>query len=245
MSALIRILISLACVLIVVVSLFVVIFRDRRSQSDKGLCDALETGNTNYLQQYLASGGNANGPIQLTRFERGNGPLLDIAIQNGQLGTVGFLLGKGANPNQRDSAMHTPLEWAIGGSKNDVPHETRVQIFKRLLQAGADPNVTVSSEEGYTPLFHAAFLGESEMVSILLATGVSVNATNHEGLTALNFASNAEVARLLLAAGADRTAHAGGETPAESAIRFGHFSAFAVLTNAPPETNAAERKADN
>jgi len=225
--------------------LLIVVFRDRRPDVDKKLCDALETGNNSYLQQYLASGGNVNGPIQLARFERGSGPLLDVAILNGQLGTVDFLLGKGANPNQRDSATHTPLEWAIGGSKNDVPHEIRVQIFKRLLQAGADPNLRVSSEEGYTPLFHAAFLGESEMVSILLATGVSVNATNHEGLTALNFASNAEVARLLLAAGADRTAHAGGETPAESAIRFGHFSAFAVLTNAPPETNAAERKADN
>jgi len=77
------------------------------------------------------------------------------------------------------------------------------------------------------------------MVSILLAHGASVNATNHEGLTALNFAANAEVARLLLAAGADRTAHAGGETPAESAIRFGHVSALTVLTNTPTGTNAA------
>jgi len=234
---LIVIFLTLACVVITAIVLFVIVFRDRRPVGDRRLCDALETGNTNFLQRYIASGGNLNRSIQLTHFEGRSGPLLDIAILNGQLGTVDFLLGNGANPNQRDSATHTPLEWVIGASKNDVHHETRVQIFKKLLQAGADPNMKVSSEEGYTPLFHAAFLGESEMVSILLAAGVNVNATNHEGLNALNFASNAEVARLLLAAGADRTAHAGGETPAESAIRFGHISALAVLTNAPTGTN--------
>lgn len=237
MKTLLGIFLALVCLAIVAIVFFALVFRDKRPVGDRRLCDALETGNTNYLQQYVNSGGNVNSPINFYRFESGNGPLLDIAIFNGQLGTVDFLLKRGANPNQRDSRTRTPLGWAIGASRTEVPHETRVQICKRLLQGGADPNLKVSSQEGYTPLHDAAFGGESEMVSLLLAAGANVNATNYEGLTALNFAANVKVARLLIAAGADRTAHVGGETPAESAIRFGHISALAVLTNAPTGTN--------
>jgi ankyrin repeat protein len=237
MKTLLRLFLLVVCMALVAIAFFFFIFRDRRPVGDRRLCDALESGNTNYLQDYLNSGGNVNTPIQLTRLERGSGPLLDIAILNGQLGTVEFLLNKGANPNQRDSANGTPLRWSIGASKNDVPHQTRVQIFKELLQGGADPNLQVSSHEGELPLQKAAFLGESEMVSTLLAHGASVNATNREGMTALHFAASAEVARLLIAAGADRTASAGAETPVESAVRFGHVSALPVLTNSAAETN--------
>ena len=68
------------------------------------------------------------------------------------------------------------------------------------------------------------------------AACASIRATNSQGLTALHYANNAEIARLLIAAGADRTNPTGGETPAETAIRLYHFGALTVITNAPPQT---------
>jgi ankyrin repeat protein len=232
----------LACLAAVAISLAAFIFRDRRPAGERRLCRAVETGNTNYLQKYLNFGGNVNRPVHFNRFDPGTGPLLDMAIFNGQLGTIDFLLKNGANPNQQDSTGRTPLGWAIGSSRTQVSQDTRQQILKRLLQSGADLSLKISSQEGYTPLDEASFLGEDGMVKVLITAGANVNLTNDNGLTALNFAANAEVARLLIAAGADRTAHVGGETPAESAIRFGHLSALAVLTNAAAGSNAVGRK---
>jgi len=238
MKTLLRLFLLLVCLAVVAIALTVFIFKDRRPGRDKWLCSALETGNTNYLERYLKAGGGVNRHIRLNPRQGGSGPLLDVAIAHGQWATVDFLLKNGANANERDSAGHTPLSWAMGAGSWELPPERRAQICKRLLLGGADLTVGVSHQAGYTPLHEAAFLGEPEIVSILLAAGASVTARNSEGLTPLNFAANAEVALLLIAAGADPLAKAGGETPAESAIRFGHLSTLAVLTNAPRGANS-------
>jgi ankyrin repeat protein len=110
-----------------------------------------------------------------------------------------------------------------------------------LLKAGADPNLK-SSSGFWTPLIYAADLGQSETVRALLAAGADIQATNRVGLTAIHYAGNAEIATLLITAGADPAARLGGETPAESATRLGHFSALAVITNAPAQTKKDTRQ---
>lgn len=83
-------------------------------------------------------------------------------------------------------------------------------------------------------MISAAELRQAAMIKILLATGVDVNASNNIGQTALHLAGNAEVAQLLLAAGADRTTRdANGMTPADMANWSHRFDVLAVLTNAP------------
>jgi ankyrin repeat protein len=85
-------------------------------------------------------------------------------------------------------------------------------------------------------LICAAYGGDSNSVRVLLAAGADIQATNSDGLTAIHYARNADVAALLITAGADPAARLGGETPAETATRLGHFSALAVITNAPAQT---------
>jgi ankyrin repeat protein len=212
------------------------VFADKRPATDRRLCSVLHAGDTNRLGQYIASGGNVDRAVQYMPFGKISAPLIDIAIEYGQLDALDFLLKKGANPNQPDSQGETPLIWATGRVGNEVPHETRVAMFKALLNVGADPNLK-SSSGFWTPLIHATTLSQTNMVCILLTAGAEVNGTNCEGQTALQYADTAEVARLLIAAGADRTNRMGGETPAESAIRRGRVDVLAVLTNAPINTN--------
>jgi hypothetical protein len=225
-----------------------VLFRDRRPP----VYFAAQRGDTNYVARYLGSGGGVNQGIICYYAGHRYAPLLDIAIEGGQLGTVDFLLNKGANPNRLDSSGRSPLMWAIGRSTRE---ETGLEVIRTLLRAGADPNLADSpANYNYTPILEAALLGQPEMVAALLAAGANVNATNSVGQTALHLASDARVAKLLVAAGANLNARyiyvmpadrdhpapvTHVETPAESALREQRLDVLAVLTNAPSRTNAA------
>ena len=205
---------------------------DPRPSADTRMCNALLTGDTNYIRRFLTLGGDVNQTVQYTQSRREYAPLLDLALGAGQLATVDFLLRNQANPNQRDSAGDTPLRWAIGRVRGSVPLEARLRAFEMLLETGADPNLSVSKEAGHTPLLEAALLGQTDMVRVLLAAGIDVKSTNASGQSGLHLAGNPEVARILIAAGADRSARTlSGASPADTAARLGHLDVLAVLTN--------------
>jgi hypothetical protein len=221
----------IGCCFVAAFTFMLFIHRDRRPP----IFHAAEDGDTNAIACYLGFGSNVNTPVLSYRYGGNRDvPLLDIAVANGQLEMVEFLLKNKANPNQSDYSGETPLQWVVGRIKNDVPVEQRLKILKVLIASGADPNRKDSDHYGYTPLIHAAEFGELEMVKALLAAGAHVNATNNEGITALHFADNAEIARFLIDAGANPNAHAvGGETPAQTAVRLGNLNVLTFLTNEP------------
>ncbi len=74
-------------------------------------------------------------------------------------------------------------------------------MLRWLLEGGA--SVEGRDDYGDTPLMHAAREGNAQAVHELLQAGASVNASEEHGQTALSLASSGEVARRLLAAGAD------------------------------------------
>lgn len=232
MKALFRILVILGCFFAMVITIFVVTHRDRRPR----IYFAAETGDTNAIGHFLAQGTNVNAPVVCYLYGGRTAPLLHIAAGHEKLEAVEFLLRHGADPNLLDSSGYTPLHCVIGRGENPVA----VGIVQTLLKAGADPNLR-SSSGFWTPLIHAADLGESEMVRVLLAARADIQATNSDGLTAIHYAENGEIATLLINAGADPTARLGGETPAESATRLGNFSALAVFTNAAAQTKRETR----
>jgi ankyrin repeat protein len=157
-------------------------------------------------------------------------PLLDVTIEYGQEKTLGFLLRRGADPNRRDSLGDTPLIWDIKKSQARTD-QIQVHIIETLIAAGADSNLRSGLDPGWTPIIWASMLGETKIVTSLLRGGADINATDREGQRALNYARNADVARFLIAAGADPKLRGSGETPEETAVRLGHFDVLAVLTN--------------
>jgi hypothetical protein len=110
------------------------------------------------------------------------------------------------------------------------------QLAQLLHRSGS--SVDPQGESGWTPLISAAYLGDVEMVEVLLNYGADIQAQTIFGRTALHWAagshhfSDPEVVRLLLKYGADINLRAiidGGITPLHSAAAGGRADAVRVL----------------
>jgi ankyrin repeat protein len=102
-----------------------------------------------------------------------------------------------------------------------------------LLAAGHA--VDAKDNDGYTPLFWAAFGGHADIASLLLAKGADVNSKTSKGITPLyeaSFRGHRKVAELLLAKGADIDARGEkGQTSLHAAVERGHPAVVEVLLN--------------
>ena len=93
------------------------------------------------------------------------------------------------------------------------------------------------------PMADAAMRGDAEAVRALLADGADVNAAHGDGMTALHWAAlngNAEIARLLIGAGAVLGAgtRLGAHTPLHVAARAGHGEIVEILAGAGADAAA-------
>lgn len=163
----------------------------------------------------------------------GRSPLYQAALLGDALPVIRYLLQNGADPNAATLIGLTPLNGAalrgdvdavrvlieagalvdaksgagttalMGAATNGSP-----AVVELLLAKGADTNAR--SKIGETPLGNAAGAGNAETVKILLEHGATVNSRNDRGYSPLMLAAgsdamNADIIRLLLANGADRS----------------------------------------
>jgi ankyrin repeat protein len=104
--------------------------------------------------------------------------LLRLAIQEGHLGIVKFLVKEGANFRRKYSDGFTPLDQAAG--------EGHVDIVKFLLHSGVDVNQR--SANG-TALHTACAYGRIDIAKILIDNGADLKIKNRSGLTARWYAA--------------------------------------------------------
>ncbi|OQR66187.1 ankyrin repeat and MYND domain-containing protein 2-like [Tropilaelaps mercedesae] len=99
--------------------------------------------------------------------------------------------------------------------------EPDMQVVKELLMLGKDKSgVNDLDDQGMTPLQHAAFKGNPDLVQLLIEHGACVNTYEHnEGYSTLMFGAisgNTRVVQLLLDAGEPNSFGDGGVLGSET-----------------------------
>ncbi len=106
---------------------------------------------------------------------------LHYAAYAGDKALAEFLLANRADVNIRNNNNVTPLQLAVIGG--------RVEMVEFLLGQNAEVNTKTTDEYGNTPLHNAAITGNKQIVELLLAKGADPKATNGQGKTPLDIAT--------------------------------------------------------
>lgn len=174
------------------------------------LLNSCISGDLKETTKLIKIGANVN----LAEDNDGFTPLV-LAILNGHIETVKFLIASGVNVNQINQKQRDPLSQKYGrhgvglGSTPlciAASIEDNIEMVKLLIASGG--NINQANEDGSTPLHSASNFGNLEIVKLLIASGGNVNqASNYyHGWTPLHFASrdgNIEVVKFLIASGAN------------------------------------------
>jgi ankyrin repeat protein len=134
--------------------------------------------------QLLFKPANLNG----TTNTRGATPLIRAA-NNGDLEMVKLLLAHGADPTIYMADRQTPIHAVLSGR---APEAQALALIRILHDAGTDPNVVAlvnhpQEIRGGTALHYAVRKRYKTIIKELAAWGVDLNATDQDGLTALDY----------------------------------------------------------
>lgn len=149
---------------------------------------------------------------------------LDIAILSQDFDEVNKLIDEGADINDAQNNLMTPLLWAV--STNNI------YMCRLLLSRGA--NVNLKNRNSYiTPLLMAIEKNYAEICKLLIESGADLDMDNDSEITPLILAAklnNIEMCKLLIEAGADfDKKDKSGNTPLFFAIKNNNVEIFQKL----------------
>ena len=163
---------------------------------------------------------------------------LHVAALDGDLYTVQYLVGQGADVNARDFFGQTALGKAAG--------KGHLEVVEFLVGAGADVDARIVDDavveflvgSGATALHRAAWRGHLEVVKVLVGSGADLEARDENGDTALHRAAwdgHLEVVEFLVGAGASVGA------ALHRAAWKGHLDVVKYLVEQGASVNARDR----
>jgi ankyrin repeat protein/outer membrane protein assembly factor BamB len=131
---------------------------------------AAEYGHLDHVKEFVEH--KKESPIQ--RDEQGKTPLI-LAAQYGHTDVVNYLIAKGAEVGDKNTAGRTALSLAAEYGYSET--------VKALLENGAI--VEQVDSLGRTPLMYATWYDHADVVTVLLAGRANINMQDNKGLTAL------------------------------------------------------------
>jgi ankyrin repeat protein len=181
---------------------------------------------------------------------------LMAASRAGSTDAVTALLDNSADVNARERTRgQTALTWAVSekhagvvrllvkhGAKVNARSAVRRMFWNTGSDGGRDPESMVWLDDGgFTPLLHAARVGDIASAEILLAAGADVDEQTPQGATPLAiavFSGHTAVGELLLSKGADPNAAGAGYAPLHAAILRGDATMVRALLAHRADPNA-------
>ncbi|KAH8645696.1 ankyrin repeat-containing domain protein [Xylariales sp. PMI_506] len=177
---------------------------------------ASSRGHTSIVENLLDRGAD------MTATDKNGWTSLDIASYYGHVDVVELLLNRGAD---------------IGTSLISASSNGHINVVELLLHRGAD--ITVTNEDGRTPLNFASCNGHIGVVELLLNRGADMTDTDKDGWTLLKAAScngHINVVELLMSRGADMTVlKKDGATSVKTASSDRDFDVFELHLNRGPD----------
>ncbi len=134
---------------------------------------AVNDGNIDGIDWLLSCGVNINQ----NEAEFDMAPI-HIAAANGDMETLEYIVGKGADVSIKAFNGQTPFHTAVLSGE--------AGIFDFLISHGADINV--EDDTGKTPLFIAVDKYKLKVIPVLISKGADVNHTDREGKSAVHYA---------------------------------------------------------
>ena len=157
---------------------------------------------------------------------------LSTAAAGGHEDCMDLLLGKVDNPQD------------LGRALADAAAEGRLNCIKKLLDAGADVNVTSVNDQ--TPLTRAAETGQDKAMEILLKEGVNMNARDTSNKTALIHAVENrfyKCVELLIQAGVDvNTKGCNDKSALDYAVDSGIYDILKSFIAAGADVNTTDKE---
>jgi ankyrin repeat protein len=163
---------------------------------------AAREGDVESARLLLAGGADANAIA-------GDGKnALGVAIFNGSYDVASFLIDNRTDVNQADTQRFTPLFWAVDRRNMETAPNfpwmvttDPLPLIQKLLDAGADPNAIVNNTPRArmragsprivfaTALMRAAFSGDLDLATLLLAYGADPKVVSTDGETMVSAAT--------------------------------------------------------
>ncbi|MDH4241145.1 MAG: ankyrin repeat domain-containing protein [Phycisphaerae bacterium] len=149
--------------------------------------------------------------------------IVRLFLDNGA--DVNVKLSSSGWPRKRNSGP-APLHNACMRADKDI------EIVELLIAAGADIHAKCYSEQadGWTPLYFACLHENTKAVELLLAKGAKINPISDLGNTPIHYATNVEIAQVLIDNGANiYFRNKEGCSPLHNAVKGGHSDVAKLL----------------